>query len=276
MVWSARTSQLVCFSYMIMVVWAINHFARPGVFAVPFTPLAGKTVAASLATGDQPAETEPTRADWTRRFARPSPVDLPVSEDPEYPNTGRPILLPTIAVANTEERLLPALLAHPQAELVDALALPDEIAFATSQSPPLDTPFETPTDEAAAQDIPLLVMTGEAETNFHPESANQPPAADRTRLASAAGEPSAAGGIQASSAAGPATYRVQRGDTLRTIAQRALGRSDSATIKRIIASNPRLRRNPDHLRIGQELILPKPTRSDDAVGAVTRRGPQAG
>lgn len=52
------------------------------------------------------------------------------------------------------------------------------------------------------------------------------------------------------------TYRVRRGDNLTRIAQRELKSRDPRLVPLLIAANPSLRKHPDKLTVGDELILP--------------------
>lgn len=287
MVWSARTSQMVCFGYLVTVVWAIQQFARPVAYVNHPVASAPDRPANAAATAFELPAIDSLAPDvtWRDRFARPSTFEIAAETPPAYASAtaGRPALLPTLPTPSSDERLLPALLAQAPAQETapDAPALPIEIvmnSYAHEQT------FADNADAHAA--APSDEFNGEKRERGEALLPVQPPAADRPDLASASRDSSAAGGTQAlqrpngdrAVAASPArgTYRVQRGDTLQTIAKRALGRADPATIKRIIAANPRLRRNPDRLQVGQELVLPTRPQSTDAVGSVVRAVPKAG
>jgi phage tail protein X len=318
MAWSARTSQLVCLSYLVAVVWVLNEVTQPGAYVTDagggffslFAP--SPTDAPLLNNEDRMREARPVAfagamdLDIRSRFVRPSPIEPP--PEPEVPPMSgeRVVMLPTLPLP-ADDRLLPALLTHggddfaevsvdpaqdalPSSMRLAAAAQADEVpdgfgtpntqvfidiepvtagaaTFAADSARPADR-FDAMDSEVVTvaatvvgegivieamsnEVVPASAVAASADVSERRPVGREVESRDRGAVvAGAQARPSAA------PAAGPRRYRVQKGDTLRSIAQRQFGRSDAATIRRIVDANPRLKRNPNHLQVGQELTLP--------------------
>jgi len=92
---------------------------------------------------------------------------------------------------------------------------------------------------------------GAPQNTQAPETPYRPVVSDSLRKAETGGAPVGAPPMPR----GPRTYTVQPGDNLSRIAKALLG--DAARWKDIFEANRNILKNPDVIRVGQELIIPE-------------------
>lgn len=99
--------------------------------------------------------------------------------------------------------------------------------------PPLDTLLGRPSTQIASADLPALVTPKKEQASKEPAKKDQPKQAVKP-------------------AAKPATYKVQKNDTLTSIAQRMLG--SQKRVNDLIKANPGV--DPENMKVGTELRIP--------------------
>ncbi len=123
-------------------------------------------------------------------------------------------------------------------------------------------PGISPTQLRAGQKIALPAKANAAKAGAAPAASGPPKEALATPVVAKSAPKPASSEKRPPPAGKPRTYRVQKGDSLWRIADRALG--DGGRWKEIVALNPKI--DPDRLVAGQELVLPD--------GAKTADGPK--
>lgn len=260
---SARASQAVCLGYIGVVVWLVHHFARPASFFAETTPNAVLAQLQSALPFEQTAQASSEAVGpWTDRFVRPSAAArrADLLSTAQTDTGGRRDYAVALAPIHNE-RILPALIGgFAAAEPADAPALPSSLRGDAEASNSLALLAESNAGATAPGSDATLEPLGDWGATY---TASQ----DGTR--SEAPIASSARGLQPGSGS-KTEYRVQRGDTLRTIARKVYGNSDAQTMDRLLGANPRLKRNPNRLKVGQVLVLPgsgRPTGHDGMTSA---------
>lgn len=260
---SARASQAVCLGYIGVVVWLVHHFARPASFFAETTSNAVLAHLQSALPFEQTAQASSEAVGpWTDRFVRPSAAArrADLSSTAQADTGGRRDYAVALAPIHNE-RILPALIGGSAvAEPADVPALPSSLRG--------DAVASNSMDLLAESNAPTLALI--ADVTLEPQGdwgAAYTARQDGAR--SDAPPASSARGFQPGSNS-KTEYRVQRGDTLRTIARKVYGNSDTQTMDRLLGANPRLKRNPNRLKVGQVLVLPgsgRPTANDGMTSA---------
>ncbi len=268
--------------------WVGERGARP-IGELP-SPLAAPALASDASPGEPaPAPDRPAMRDDVRslagRFERPSPVQARPRGGPaaavlvastsfggaqlEGPHPLSESLPPLRNDSSAGQRVwLPPL--ADAGNLASAAASPEPAVAARA---PADggrpaTPYAGSTRGAVTQP-PVQPGTDvvAAPTAESSRGSNSPNGAARSATALVAALPPTVESSPADKAkesgtalSAPPTrdYVVQRGDSLTTIARKTLGRSEPADIRALIAANRALSRNPNHIEIGQKLVIPAP------------------
>ncbi len=288
---NVRLALGICLTSIGGICWLVERVARP-IVELPSPLSAPALVSAGDAAGPSLSSQRaaPTADAVAERFERPSLIHARPQSGaatvlvastgfsggaPEGPNPLSATLPPLRSDSGADEPVwLPPLAHAPEASAPEPIAnlarVSDSVAAAPSSpvlaskqravrparneivgAEPKNSPALARHSEpaAAVPEARISMVVGPAEAN-----AANPPAAEPTR--------------PRDSAPAALEYVVQRGDSLSAIAKKTLGSAGSAEIRALLAANRGLARNPDHIVVGQKLVVPAPAGSGGAKAGV--------
>lgn len=247
---NVKIALLTCVGFTVVMCWLVNQVSRPLATAAAAPAVSG-SAPPSLGPGAQ-ASTRGRAVDGLRRS---SPIDASRVAGRAM-HEAAAVRAATLTTERMEDRLPPVSAVRSVEATLAGLGPvgsdADRVGRGGVGNHSLSDFVASP-EVASAVLVPEASLAGEntltALRRSSTTGGTQTPGLDESTTTAATEAPAPA--------AARARYKVERGDTLSSIAKRIVGSDDARTLQALVAANPKLKSRPNKVLVGEVLAIPE-------------------